>query len=135
MLELFIGVIATCVPCLKVPADRLLRKLGVQISTMRTGTSDNPTVRSRATGGAYGGATYVNSPRSGANVRMGTLASQGGPPADPASDDDDISAGGVWDGRRGKVDATITAEITGKGDKGGIVKDTHFTWETSSAGS
>jgi hypothetical protein len=135
MLELFIGVIATCVPCLKVPADHLLRRLGFQLSTMHSGTNDHPTSRSRA--GAYGGGTYVGSKSgAGTHVRMSTLASQGGPPGDP-SDDDDTIGGGVWDGGRGVTGARVVAPADAKGraEKGGIVKDTHFTWETSSAGS
>jgi hypothetical protein len=134
MLELFIGVIATCVPCLKVPADNLLRKFGVQISTMRSGTQDQVTARSRAAGYGGGGTYGASSKSGGTHVRMSTLASQGGPPGDPVSDDE--IGGGVWDGRRGIADARVTATDARKaGEKGGIVKDTHFTWETSSAGS
>jgi hypothetical protein len=66
---------------------------------------------------------------------MDTLASLGGPPAsDPVSGDDDIG-GGVWDGRQGMADTIVTADARGREEKGGIVKDTHLTWETSSAGS
>ena len=109
MLELFIGVIATCVPSLKAPADRLFRNLGFQLSTMRSGTQDPPTARSRGDG------TYGTSSKSGAgsHVRMGALASQGGPPAGDAVSDDDIG-GRVWDGRRKVADASVTADGRGR---------------------
>jgi hypothetical protein len=130
MLELFIGVIATCVPSLKVPADRLFRKLGFQLSTMRSGTQDPQTVRSHGDG-TYG---VLSKSSAGTHVRMSTLASQGGPPAGDALSDD-VIGGRVWDGGRRAADARVVADAKVRAEKGGIVKDTHFTWETSSGGS
>ena len=109
MLELFIGVIATCVPCLKLPADRLLSKMGFQLSS-KTNTNKNS-----------GSSAYGTSQKSGRASQLRTKSQI-------VRHED-----AVWDGAISTVDSKATAAVTlSQSDKGGISKDTCTTWETSS---
>jgi hypothetical protein len=109
MLELFIGVIATCVPCLKLPADRLLSKMGFQLSSK---TYTNKISQSSA---------YVMSQKNGLTSQL------------RANSQTIRAEDAVWDGALSTIDSKATRAVTlSQSDKGGIFKDTHTTWETSS---
>jgi hypothetical protein len=106
MLELFIGIIATSVPCLKLPADRLLAKMGFQLSSI---TNTNKYYATAAFG----------------KMQRSTVTSQ----VQSQSRTED----GAWDGAPGKIDIKATGgEPPAQNEKAGIVKDTILTWETSS---